>query len=72
MATPGFQNVRTKQLAAMQLIWIVGIKQNQWVQVAVTSVDTLAQRSWYFFSISAMAKRMSANRLRGMVESMHM
>ncbi|MNF08767.1 hypothetical protein D3C80_2092710 [compost metagenome] len=34
--------------------------------------NTLAQRNWYFFSISWMARRMSARRLRGMVESMHM
>ncbi|MCY1374205.1 hypothetical protein D9M69_615320 [compost metagenome] len=34
--------------------------------------NTLAQRRPYFFSISAIASRMSARRLRGMVESMHM
>ena len=45
----GFQNVGPKQLAAAQLIGVVGIKQNQRVQVAVARVEHVHAAQLVFF-----------------------
>jgi hypothetical protein len=68
----GFQDVGAEQFAAVQLVGVVGVEQDQRVQVAVAGMEDVAAAQPYFFSISAMASRMSASRLRGMVLSMHM
>ena len=68
----GFQNLGTEKLAAAQLVSVVGIEQNQWVQVAVARMEHVGAAQLVLFSISWMASRMSARRFLGMVESMHM
>jgi hypothetical protein len=68
----GFQDVGAEQLAAVQLVGSLASNRISGCRLPSPAWNTLAQRSWYFFSISAMASRMSARRLRGMVESMHM
>ena len=59
--------------AAVQLVGVVGVEQDQRMQVAVAGVEHVAAAQPVLASPSpAMAIRMSARRLRGMVESMHM
>ena len=45
----GLQNIGTKQLAAVQLVSIVGIKQNQGVQVAVPCMKNIGAAQLVFF-----------------------
>ena len=69
----GLEDVGAEQFAAVQLVGIVGIEQDQRVQVAVAGMeDVAAAQPVLDFSISAMRIRMSASLLRGIVESMHM
>jgi hypothetical protein len=72
MRDAGLQDVGAEQLAAVQLVGVVGVEQDQRVQVAVAGVEHVGAAQRYFFSICWIASRMSARRLRGMVESMHM
>ena len=48
----GFQDLGAKQLAAVQLVGVIGVKQNQRVQVAVAGVKHVGAAQPYFFSIS--------------------
>jgi hypothetical protein len=68
----GLQDVGAEELAAVQLVRVVGIEQDQRVQVAVAGVEDVAAAQLVLLLHLWMASRMSARRLRGMVESMHM
>jgi hypothetical protein len=48
----GFQDFGAKQFAAAQLVSIVGVKQNQRVQVAIAGMEYVGAAQLVFFSIS--------------------
>ena len=68
----GFQDVGAEEFAAVQLVGVVGVEQDQRVQVAVAGMEDVAAAQAVLLFHLAIASRMSARRLRGIVESMHM
>ena len=66
------EDVGAEQLGAVQLVGVVGVEQDQRVQVAVAGMEHVDAAQPVLASICAIAVSISARRLRGMVESMHM